>query len=189
MDEKRHIILGVHTDGHTFEHLEPVISAAHRLESRPNWPTMMERRGKRLGRVSNMNGAADRLEQAMHLAEVARHMLLATVDETGAPRLTPVEECTRAGANRVVVRAWIDVPPLEERGGKSRLALLLWDENGHGYQLTGQVVRMQEAAVLDGLAEIERQVHFPQIERDILMQVDSVEDFRFTVTEHPPLRR
>ena len=125
----------------------------------------------------------------MHLADVARHMLLATVDETGAPRVTPVEQCTRAGANRVAVRAWLDVPPFEDRGGRSRLTLLLWDEKGHGYQLIGQAVRMQEAAVLDGLAEIEQQVHFPQIERDILMQVDSVEDFHFGVTEHPPLRR
>jgi len=124
----------------------------------------------------------------MHLAEEARHMLLATVDETGTPRLTPVEECTRAGENRVAVRAWIDVPPLENCGGRIRLALLLWDENGHGYQLTGQVVRMQEAAVLDGLAEIEQQVHFPQVERTLLMQVDSVEDFHFGVAEHPSRR-
>lgn len=47
---------------------------------------------------------------------------------------------------------------------------------------------MQEAAVLDGLAEIEQHVHFPQFERTILMQVDSVEDFHFGVAAHPPLR-
>lgn len=149
----------------------------------------MANRKNSFGWASDMDKATGKLEQAMHLAEKARHMLLATVDEMGTPRLTPVEECTRAGANRVAVRAWIDVPPVEERGGRGRLALLLWDENGHGYQLTGQVVGMQEAAVLDGLAEIEQQVHFPQVERTILIEVDSVEDFHFGAAEHPPRRR
>ncbi len=142
-----------------------------------------------MGRVRDMGGTGDKLEQAIHLAGRVRHMLLATVDEMGAPRVTPVEECTRAGANRVAVRAWIDIPPLEDRNGRGRLALLLWDEKGYGYQLAGQVVRMQEDAVLDGLAEIEEQMHFPQVERTILMQVDSVEEFRFGAPEHLPLRR
>jgi predicted pyridoxine 5'-phosphate oxidase superfamily flavin-nucleotide-binding protein len=125
----------------------------------------------------------------MHRAERARHVLLATVDETGTPRLTPVEECTRAGEDRVAVRAWIDLPVREDRGGSNRLALLLWDDEGHGYQLTGQVIRSQEAAVLDRLVEIEQQAYFPQTGRTLLMQVDCVEDFRLAAVEHPSQRR
>ena len=136
-----------------------------------------------------MDGTTDKLEQAMRLAERARHTLLAVVDETGAPRVLPVEECTVAGGDRVAVQAWIDVPPLRDHGDRNRLALLFWDEEGHGYQLTGQVVRSQEEAVLDGLAEVERQVHFPQVERIMLMQVDSVEEFHFGAIEHPQPRR
>jgi hypothetical protein len=136
-----------------------------------------------------MGGTTDNLEQAMHLAERTRHRLLVTVDETGTPRLTPVEECTPAGADRVAVRAWIDAPGLQGPGGEGRLALVFWDEDGHGYQLTGRLVRSQEVAVLDGLAEIEQQVHFPQVERYILVQVDSVEVFHFGVAERPQLRR
>lgn len=139
--------------------------------------------------VRDMGGAADHLEQALRLAERTKHMLLATVDETGTPRLTPVEECTPAGADRVAVRAWIDVAGVQTLGPGSRLTLLWWDEQGHGYQLTGQLVRSQEAAVLDGLAEIEEQVHFPQIERYLLVQVDSVEEFRFGARERAAQRR
>ena len=136
-----------------------------------------------------MGGATDNLEQALRLADRAKHMLLATVDETGTPRLTAVEECTPAGADRVAVRAWIDVSAIQTLGEGSRLTLLLWDQQGHGYQLTGQLVRSQEAAVLDGLAEIEEQVHFPQIERYLLVQVDGVEEFRFGVPERAAQRR
>ena len=129
-----------------------------------------------------MEKATEELERAMRLAPRARHALLATVDETGTPHLTRVEECQRAGKDRVAVRAWIDVSGLAGPGA-GRLALLLWDEDGHGYQLTGRVVRLEEAAVLDGLAEIEQQVHFPQVERILLVQVDSVEEFHFATAE------
>jgi hypothetical protein len=131
-----------------------------------------------------MEGASDKLEQAMQLAARSRRILLATVDETGTPRLTPVEECTPAGKDRIAVQAWIDVPEFVGCG-TGRLALLLWDEEGHGYQLAGQLVRSQEAAVLNGLAEVEEKVHFPQIERTLLMQVESVEEFHFGVVAHP----
>ena len=129
-----------------------------------------------------MEEPGDKLAQALRLAGQVRHRLLATVDETGTPRLTPVEECTPAGRQRLAVRAWIDVPG--PRGcGSGRLTLLLWDEEGKGYQLAGQLVQAQEGAVLDGLAEIEEQTHFPQVERTLLMQVDSVEEFHFGPVE------
>lgn len=131
-----------------------------------------------------MQEPADRWEQVVQMTERTRHILLATVDEMGAPRLTPVEECTPAGEGRLAVRAWIDIPPLENRGGSSRMTLLLWDEQDMGFQLVGHAVGEMDTAVLDGLTEIEEQTHFPQVERDIVMQVESVEDFRFL---HMPL--
>jgi len=135
-----------------------------------------------------MEEMAERIEQAMRLAQASQHVLLATVDETGTPRLTPVEECTPAGEGRIAIKAWVDVPPIPCRSGPSRITVLVCNADGHGYQLIGQVVRSQEAAVLDGLAEIEQQVHFPQVERFLLMQVDSVEDFHFPTTQ-PATRR
>lgn len=125
----------------------------------------------------------DKLEQVMHWAGQARHMLLATVDQTETPHLTPVEECRHAGGDRIAVQAWIDIPDLRRREGRSRLALLLWDKDGNGYQLKGQMVRSQETAVLDGLAEVEERVHFPQVERTLLMRVDGIEEFHFGRTE------
>jgi predicted pyridoxine 5'-phosphate oxidase superfamily flavin-nucleotide-binding protein len=129
-----------------------------------------------------MQEPTERLELAMQMIGQARRILLATVDETGTPRLTPVEECTQAGEGRIVVRAWIDVPPLENRGGRGRMVLLLLDEQGRGFQLTGHTLRSLDTAVLDGLAEVEQETHFPQVERDILMQVEAVEDFHFAQT-------
>ena len=132
-----------------------------------------------------MQETTDKLEQAMQMIGRARHVLLATVDETGTPRLTPVEECTRTGEGRLSICAWVDVPPLENRGGQSRMTLLLLDEQGQGYQLTGHTLGSHDTAVLDGLTEIEEHTHFPQVERDILMQIESVEDFHFAAEPLP----
>ncbi len=141
-------------------------------------------RGSGKDRANTMQESADKWEQAVRMIERAKHILLATVDETGTPRLTPVEECTQAGEGRLAVRAWIDIPPLEDRGSPNRIALLLWDEHDLGYQLTGHMAGEMDTAVLDGLTEIEEQTHFPQVERDIVMRVESIEDFRFL---HMPL--
>jgi len=123
---------------------------------------------------------SDRLGSAMRMLERARHILLATVDETGTPLLTPVETCAPTGERSLRIQAWIETPPQEDPSGRSRVTLLLWDEHGAGYQLTGHTVRSFDTAMLDGLTEIEDQTHFPQVERDILMQVESVEEFHFT---------
>jgi len=132
-----------------------------------------------------MQGSADKLEQAIQTLGRARHILLATVDETGTSRLTPVESCTPADEGRLTVQAWIEVPPQEDPGGRSRMTLLFWDEHGAGYQLSGHTVREFDMAILDGLTEVEEQTHFPQVERDILMQVESVEEFHFAETPLP----
>ena len=132
-------------------------------------------------RAGNMEGMTEKIEQALHLAAQTGHVLLATVDANATPRLTAVEECTLAGGDRIALQAWVEVPLMEGPDGVSRIALLVWDHTGRGYRLTGQLVRQQEAAVLDGLAEIEQEVRFPQVERFLLMQVDAVEDFYFPV--------
>jgi hypothetical protein len=136
-------------------------------------------------RENAMQDSTNKLELAVQMLARARHILLATVDETGTPRLTPVETCTPAGEGRLRVQAWVEVPPQEEPSGRDRMVLLLWDEHGSGYQLIGHTLREFDTAILDGLTEIEEQTHFPQVERDILMRVESVEEFHFAETALP----
>ncbi len=131
-----------------------------------------------MGLHKDTEETAEKIEQALHLAGTAPYMLLAVVDETGTPRLTSVEECMPAGEHRVAARAWIDLSHLQSPADSS-IALPICAADGHGYQLTGQLVDVQEAAVLDGLADIEQEVHFPQVERFLVMQVESAADFHF----------
>jgi len=131
-----------------------------------------------------MRATAQEIERVIRLARRSPCIVLATVDEAGAPTFTPVQECRLVDETAVSIKAWTDIPPAESRDGESKVAMLIWNaRDGRAYQIAGHVVRSQTTAILNGLAEIEEHEHFPQVQREILMQVDAIEDLQFTARE------
>ncbi len=132
----------------------------------------------------NMRATAQELEQILRVGRRSRQMLLTTVNETGELSFTPVQECRLTDETRVSIKAWTDIPLPENTGGHDNVALLIWNTSeSRGYQLGGHTVRSRATAVLDGYAEIEEHEHFPQVQREILMEVDSIQDLRFGARE------
>ncbi len=126
-----------------------------------------------------MRATAQELEQVIRTARQSRQVLLATVNETGEPSFTPVQECRLTDETRVSVKAWTDIPPLESRDGHTKVTLLIWDtREGHGYQLAGHAVRSQTAP-FSSYSQIEEHERFPQVQREIIVEVDSIEDLQF----------
>lgn len=124
-----------------------------------------------------MTGAKQELNDATELAGRSDCIFLATVDKNGLPSLTPVEHCRPANEDRVFVNAWMQNPPLAT--GAGNIALLIWDtQQERGFQLTGRAVHTDEAAVLDGYAQVESREQFAQVEREILIEIDSVTALR-----------
>jgi hypothetical protein len=120
----------------------------------------------------------------MRTARRWRQVLLATVNEAGEFSFIPVQDCRLTDETVVSIKAWTDIPPIETRQGEVKLALLIWDaQEGRAYQIAGHAVRSQETAVLNGYAEVEEHEHFPQTQREIVMEVDSITDLRFGVRE------
>ncbi|RPJ38974.1 MAG: hypothetical protein EHM35_03370 [Planctomycetaceae bacterium] len=127
-----------------------------------------------------MRATAQELEQVIRAARRSRQVLLATVNEAGEPSFTPIQECRLTDETRVSIKAWTDIPPLESRDGHTKMALLIWDtREGHGYQLAGHAIRSQTSAPFSSYTQIEEQEHLPQVQREILMEVDSIEDLQF----------
>jgi hypothetical protein len=127
-----------------------------------------------------MRATAQELEQVVRVARRSRQVLLATVNDEGSPAFTPVQECRLKDGTVVSIKAWTDIPPAEPRRGQTKLALLVWDTGeNHGYELDGHVVRARETAVLDGYTPVEERKHFAQVQREITMEVDSIEDLLF----------
>jgi len=131
-----------------------------------------------------MRATAQELEQIIRVARRSRQMLLTTVNEAGEPSFTPVQECRLTDETRVSIKAWTDIPLPENTGGHDNVALLIWNTSeNRGYQLGGRTIRARTTAVLDGYAEIEEHEHFPQVQREILMEVDSIQDLHFGARE------
>jgi len=127
-----------------------------------------------------MRATAQELEQVILVARRSRQVLLATVNEAGEPSFTPVQECRLTDETRVSIKAWTDIPPLEHRDGYTKMALLIWDtQESHGYRLAGRAVRSQSMAAFSSYAEMEEHERLPQTPREILMEVDSIEDLQF----------
>jgi len=134
-----------------------------------------------------MRATVQELEPVIRAAQQSRQVLLATVNDMGDVSFTPVHECRRVGETCISIRAWTDIPPIESRDGHNKMALLVLNtREGNAYQLTGHAVRSQTTAVLNGYAEVEEYEHFPQVQREILMEVESIEDVRFHGRESQP---
>lgn len=127
-----------------------------------------------------MRATAQELEQVMRVARRSRQVLLATVNEAGEPSFTPVQECRLTDETSISIKTWTGIPPLEHRDGQARMALLIWDSReGHVYRLAGQAVRSQTSAMFSSYADLEEQDHLPVSLREILMEVDSIEELQF----------
>ena len=120
----------------------------------------------------------------MRVARRSRQVLLTTVNEAGEPSFTPVQDCRLTDETRISIKAWTDIPLPENAEGRDNVALLVWNAGeNRGYHLGGRAIRSRTTAVLDGYAEIEEHEHFPQVQREILMEVDFIEDLQFGARE------
>jgi hypothetical protein len=134
-----------------------------------------------------MRATAQELEQVMRVARQSRQVLLATVNEAGGPAFTPVQDCRLRDETVISIKAWADIPPAGTRQGQAKMALLIWDtRENHGYELDGHVVRAHDTAVLNGHTPVEDHEHFPQVQREITMEVDSIEDLLFEAKQDRP---
>ena len=127
---------------------------------------------------------ADGLEKAIELAGRLRHVFVATADDEGLPHVAAACRLTAAGEGRVAVEAWFCPGTVANVERNPRVALVVWDpSDDHGYQLVGSVEKMEALAVLDGyIPEAEGRAPLPQVERQLLVRVDTV--LQFTHAPH-----
>ena len=122
---------------------------------------------------------ADALKKALTLAK-GRPVFVATADDAGLPHLACAGRLTAAPDGRVLVTEWFCPGTLENVAGNPRVSLAVWDaKTDAGYQLIGEVERLEDVAVLDGyMPQAAGKPPLPQVQRRIVVRVESVLDFR-----------
>jgi len=125
------------------------------------------------------------LKEAAQLARKLGHIFVATADERGRPHVAAAAGFAAPAPDRVKVSAWFCPGTVNNLAVNRQIALVVWDPGPDiGYQLCGEMEKMEEIAVLDGYggeAEM-RGKPVPQVERQIVVRVDRV--LAFTHAPH-----
>ena len=116
------------------------------------------------------------MQKVVALAEKLQHVFVATADANGQPHVATAGEISLVSDGRVAVSSWFCPGTVTNLHQNHRIALLVWDAvEDTGYQLVGEVQRMEELAFLNGYAPgLEDPTPSPQVERQLIIRVDMV---------------
>ena len=120
------------------------------------------------------------LNQAVALAQKLQHVFVATTDGKGLPHLAAAGKLALTPGGRVTVAAWFCPTTVANLQKNRRVALVVWEpKEDLGYQLLGEAEKVEEIAMMNGYAPgIESKSPLPQVERQLLVRVDKIIDFK-----------
>jgi len=120
------------------------------------------------------------LHQAVALAQKLRHVFVATTDGKGLPHVAAAGKLAFNPDGRLALAAWFCPMTVANLQKKRRVSLVIWDPQADiGYQLLGEAEKVEEIAMMNGYApRVESQHPLPQVERQILVRVDKIIDFK-----------
>ena len=122
----------------------------------------------------------DILETAVNLTEKVKYILIASSDSKGLPHVAVAGEVTFVSGDHIIVKGWFCPGTVANLQENNLIALVVWDAHtDKGYQLLGEAEKVEDLAMLDGYAPvIEDKSPLPQVERQLVMRVDKIIEFK-----------
>jgi predicted pyridoxine 5'-phosphate oxidase superfamily flavin-nucleotide-binding protein len=132
------------------------------------------------GRVARQLKRTKAIQRAVAFANRLQHVFVATADSKGLPHVAAAGELRLTPAGQLAVAAWFCPETVINLQHNRRIAIVVWDPaDDTGYQLVGEVEKVEESAFLNGYQpQVEGSSPSPQVERQLLVRVDKVIDFR-----------
>jgi hypothetical protein len=120
------------------------------------------------------------LHQAVVLAQKLRHVFVATTDGKGLPHMAAAGKLALTPEGRVAVAAWFCPMTVANLQKNRRVSLVIWDPKvDRGYQLLGETEKVEVIAMMNGYVPgVESRHPLPQVERQLLVRVDKIIDFK-----------
>jgi hypothetical protein len=108
------------------------------------------------------------------------HVIVGTADSDGLPHIAAAGKLSAAPNGRLAVEAWFCPGTVANLQRNRRISLVVWDPTVDlGYQILGEVEKLEECGILDGYAPGEdTRKPLPQVQRRLIVRVDSILDFR-----------
>lgn len=119
------------------------------------------------------------IQNAVALADKLQHVFVTTADPKGLPHVAAAGKMRFGSDGRVEVSSWFCPGTVINLQHNHRISLVVWDAvEDTGYQLVGEVEKVEESAFLNGYAPGEEtSSSSPQVERQLLVRVDKVIGF------------
>jgi hypothetical protein len=119
------------------------------------------------------------IQKAVALANKLQHLFVTTADPKGQPHVTAAGAIKVAANGRVEVSSWFCPGTTTNLQHNHRISVVVWDPaEDTGYQLVGEVEKVEESAFLNGYAPAEEtSTSSPQVERQLLVRVDKALSF------------
>lgn len=129
------------------------------------------------------------IQDAAALADKLQHVFVTTADPKGLPHVSAAGKIRVASNGRVEVSSWFCPGTVTNLQHNLHISLVVWDAvEDTGYQLVGEVEKVEESAFLNGYApEEETSSSSPQVERQLLVRVDKV--FGFSRAPHSDVEK
>jgi hypothetical protein len=131
------------------------------------------------------------LDEIVRLGTKAGHLFVATADPDGLPHIALAHKLAITPAGQLRVTEWFCPGTNRNLEHNRRLALVVWDgATDTGYQVLGEVEEIHDRSMLDGFAPAEEKLPpVPQVERELILRVDEILDFRQAAHTDEPIRR
>lgn len=120
------------------------------------------------------------LTEAVELAARVGYVFVATAGASGKTHLAAARSLSITPENQLKVAEWFCPETMQNLCGNHLLSVVAWDPvSDVGFQMLGELVDLQELGMLDGyLPELEKKPPIPQIEREMIVRVDKIIDFK-----------
>lgn len=117
------------------------------------------------------------LQEILSLDQKAVQVFLITVDPQGEIQIEPVVSVKSVSPTRLNVKGWFGEQTMAFLKTNSQGTLLILNlQTRQGYEIRGQGVAIKDFAFLDGLAPIEKKIHFPQVERELTLEINQIKE-------------
>lgn len=125
-------------------------------------------------------GVEGLIKKAVTLGKKIGYCFLTTADDRGVAHLTVAAKIDINPDNKLSIASWFCLQTVENLEKNPSIGVIVWNkETDIGYQLLGQKESLREVAVLNGYApKLEKNEHLPQVEREIVINVENVFEFK-----------
>lgn len=123
--------------------------------------------------------SSETIDKTCELASKVGQVLVATCSADGVPHIAAAGRLAAAGGEMLQVTEWFCPGTVANLRDNSRVALVVWDAaSDEGLQLVGEVVEIEDLAVLDGYdPATEPSPAIPQVSRQLLVRIDKAMQF------------